>query len=267
MINLASIRTLLLDMDGVLYRGKTTLPGVNELLDLCTRYNIEYACITNNASMTPQEYEAKLNAMQIAVPAKRVLTSAIITNRYMRDTYPKGTKVYAIGMNGLLSLLFGDGYFVHEERAPEVVVQGADFELTYAKLRTGCLAIRAGARYIGTNPDTTFPSEDGIIPGAGSLIMAMEAATGVKAFMIGKPQPTMFLAAMDMLGGSADTTLMIGDRLDTDIVGARSAGIHAAMVLTGVSTEAEAEANAVKPDGIFADLPTLIAAWEASRTA
>jgi len=261
-VNLASMRTLLLDMDGVLYRGRETLPGVTALLDLCARRGIEYACITNNASMTPGEYEAKLAGMGIAVPAARVLTSAIITNRYLRDTYPQGTTVYAIGMNGLLSLLFDDGYFVLDERSPQLVVQGADFELTYAKLKTACLAIRAGARYIGTNPDTTFPSEDGIIPGAGALILAMEAATGVKAFMIGKPQPTMFLAAMELLGGVPDTTLMVGDRLDTDIVGARVAGIRAAMVLTGVSSLEEAEASPVKPDAIFADLPALLAAWE-----
>jgi 4-nitrophenyl phosphatase len=263
-VNLATVRTLLLDMDGVLYRGKQALPGVNPLLDFCASRGIEYACITNNASMTPEEYEAKLHAMGIAVPASRVLTSAIITNRYLRSTYPQGTTVYAIGMNGLLSLLFGDGYFVPEERTPQLVVQGADFELTYAKLKTACLAIRAGARYIGTNPDTTFPSEEGIIPGAGAMILAMEAATGVKAFIIGKPQPTMFLAAMELLGGTPDTTLMVGDRLDTDILGAQAAGVRAAMVLTGVSTAVEVEAAPVKPDALFADLPALLAAWEAS---
>lgn len=261
MLNLATVRTLLLDMDGVLYRGKEALPGVNELLELCAQRGIEYACITNNASMTPEEYEAKLRVMNIDVPASRVLTSAIITNRYLRDTYPRGTTIYAIGMNGLLSLLFDDGYFVVDEEHPQLVVQGADFELTYAKLRTACLAIRSGARFIGTNPDTTFPSESGIIPGAGAMILAMEAATGVKAFIIGKPQPTMFVAAMEMLGGAPDTTLMIGDRLDTDILGAHAAGVHTAMVLTGVSTATEVETSAVKPDLLFADLPTLIAAW------
>ena len=263
MLNLAKISTLLLDMDGVLYRGKTALDGVGALLDLCNQRGIEYACITNNASMTPEEYEDKLRAMQIAIPASRVLTSALITNRYLRATYPRGTSVYAIGMKGLLSLLFDDDYFVLNEKHPELVVQGADFELTYAKLRTGCLAIRAGARFIGTNPDTTFPSEEGLIPGAGSLIKVLELSTGVKPFIIGKPEPTMFLSAIEMLHSTTDTTLMIGDRLDTDIDGAHAAGVHTALVLTGVSSAAEADSNPVKPDAVFADLPALVTAWKA----
>jgi 4-nitrophenyl phosphatase len=262
-VDLSAIRTLLLDMDGVLYRGKTALPGVNDLLALCREHAIEYACITNNATMTPEEYEAKLRAMQIDMPGSRVLTSAIVTNRYLRDNYPRGTTVYAIGMHGLKSLLFDDGYFVWEEERPELVVQGADFEITYDKLKKGCLALRAGARFIGTNPDITFPSEEGLIPGAGSMIRALELASGKQAFIIGKPQPTMFIAAMEMLGGRPETTLMIGDRIDTDIEGAKVAGIKTAMVLTGVTTMEEIEASSIKPDAIYADLPDLIAAWRA----
>src|SRR5262245_20026715 len=136
MFSLASIRTLLIDMDGVLYRGVTALPGVAELLALWQERNIAYACITNNASMTPQQYEEKLATMGITIPAAHVLTSALVTNRYLRATYPRGTTLFAIGMAGLLPLLFDDGYFVRAEQQPELVVYGADFEVNYHKLST-----------------------------------------------------------------------------------------------------------------------------------
>jgi 4-nitrophenyl phosphatase len=263
MLNLAAIRTLLLDMDGVLYRGSTTLPGVNELLALCERRGVSYACITNNASQTPEQYEEKLRALGIPIPAERVVTSAMITNRYLRANYPRGTTVYAIGMRGLLSLLFDDGHFVWREQGPELVVVGADFEVTYAKLRAACLGIRAGARFIGTNPDRTFPSEQGLIPGAGALLAALVASTDTEPFVIGKPQPTMFLAAMELLGGQRDTTLVLGDRLDTDIAGGAAAGLRTALVLTGVSSRAEADEGPLTPDLIVADLPELVARWSA----
>jgi 4-nitrophenyl phosphatase len=263
MLNLAAIRTLLLDMDGVLYRGSTALPGVNDLLALCERRGVAYACITNNATQTPEQYEEKLRGLGIPIPAERVVTSAMITNRYLRANYPRGTTIYAVGMSGLRSLLFDDGYFVPQEQGPELVVVGADFEVTYAKLRAACLAIRAGSRFIGTNPDRTFPSEQGLIPGAGSLLAALVASTDMEPFVIGKPQPTMFLAAMELLGGQPGATLVLGDRLDTDIAGGVAAGLRTALVLTGVSSRAEAEGGSIAPDLIVADLPELVARWDA----
>lgn len=252
-------------MDGVLYRGKTALPGVAEMLAFFDAQGVAYGCITNNATMTPQQYEQKLAAMELGISADRVLTSALVTNHYLRANYPRGTTIYAIGMQGLLEPLFGDGYFVAEEQAPQLVVQGADFTITYEKLRRGCLAIRNGARYIATNPDRTFPTEEGLIPGAGAISAALIAATDVEPLVIGKPQPTMFQVAMELLGGTPTTTLVIGDRLDTDIAGARNAGLPSVLVLTGVSARADLAASPEQPDGVFADLPELLAAWQQQR--
>ncbi|GAB4427859.1 MAG: HAD-IIA family hydrolase [Chloroflexi bacterium OHK40] len=265
MLHLASIRAVLFDMDGVLYRGQQVLDGVRELLAFLDERGHRYACITNNASMTPEQYEARLAAMGIAMPAARVVTSAIATGRALRASYPRGTRVYIVGMRGLREALLADGHFVEDAEAPELVVQGADFELTYATLRQATLLIRRGARYVATNPDRTFPSEDGLIPGAGAIMAALVAATDVEPLVIGKPAPTMFHVAAELLGAAPARTLVIGDRLDTDIAGARAAGMPSALVLTGVSTRAEAEAGPVRPDAIYPDLPALLRAWQGAR--
>jgi 4-nitrophenyl phosphatase len=263
-LDLRAIRAVLFDMDGVIYRGAQPLPGVNELLAFLDEQQIAYACITNNASRTPEQFAASVQAMNLHIPAERIMTSAVATNVYLRSIASAGTAVYAVGMAGLLEPLFADGYFRLEERTPAYVVVGADFEVTYAKLRTACLAIRAGATFIGTNPDKTFPAEDGIVPGCGALLAALEAATDRQPLIIGKPEPGMFLAALKLLGAQAPNTLVIGDRYDTDILGGAGAGLRTAMVLTGVSTAAEAEHGPILPDAIVADLPELLRVWQAT---
>lgn len=265
MLAFSTIRAVLFDMDGVLYRGQTPLPGVADLWQFLRERQIAFACITNNASMTPQQYEAKLAAMGIALPAERVITSAQATARYLRQQYPAGTRVFVVGMQGLREALFADGYFVEDDHAPELVVQGADFTLTYERLKRATLHIRRGARFISTNPDRTFPSEEGLIPGAGAIAAALSAATDVTPLVIGKPAPTMFLVGAAMLGVTPAQTLVVGDRLDTDIAGAIAAGMPSALVLTGVSTAAEANAGPIHPDLIIADLPELLARWQAAE--
>ncbi len=261
MLNFSTIRTLLFDMDGVLYRGKQRLPGVHEVLAFCDQHAIAYACITNNATMTPGQYEEKLAAMDIQMSGTRVLTSALVTSRFLRSQYPRGTTVYAIGMRGLLEALFEDGYFVFQEHQPDLVVQGVDFELTYDKLKLGCLAIRAGARFIATNPDKTFPAEQGLVPGAGSIMAALQAATDVEPQVIGKPQPTMFQSALDLLDSKPEETVVVGDRLDTDIAGAQKANLRSVLLLSGVTQHTEVEDSVYQPDAVFAGLPEFLAAW------
>jgi 4-nitrophenyl phosphatase len=258
---LPTIRAVLFDMDGVLYRGKTALPGVTELLAFLDQHAIAYGCITNNATMTPQQYEQKLTAMEIAIPAQRVLTSALVTNYYLRANYPRGTTVFAIGMRGLRDALFSDEYFVPNKQSPQLVVQGADFEINYETLKRGCLAIRAGAQFIATNPDRTFPTEEGLTPGAGAITAALQAATDVEPLVIGKPQPTMFHVAIELLNSTPETTLVVGDRLDTDIAGAQNAGLPSALVLTGVSTRDEVAQSQHQPDLIYDGLTKLLDAW------
>lgn len=254
MVDLVNIRTILFDMDGVLYRGKQVLPGVREIIAFCKQQKIVCACITNNATLTSQQYDQKLTELDILIPGSHVIGSAIVTNLYLREQYPSGTTVYIVGMDGLHELLLADNYFILQEQKPQIVVQSADLTLTYQKLKTACLAIRAGARFIATNTDRSFPTEEGLAPGSGAITAAIQAATDVTPFVIGKPQPIIFQTAINLLDSTPETTLMIGDRLETDILGAKSVGIHTALVLTGVTKRIDLANNSVQPDFIFDDL-------------
>ena len=261
MTNLTEFTAILLDMDGVLYRGDVPLPGVGELLALCERRGIAYACVTNNSTLTPEQYESKLAVMGIAIPAARVITSSTATRRYLEHEFGRGTPAYHVGMRGLREALYGDGYFVYQERTPQLVVSGLDTEVTYQKLKIATLAIRAGARYVATNPDFTLPTDEGLVPGAGSIIALLHTATGVSPTVIGKPEPTMLHTAIEILGADPLRTLVIGDRLDTDIAGAAAAHLASALVLTGVSTRSDLAQSPLQPTTVFPGLPEIIAAF------
>ncbi|GAB4181728.1 MAG: HAD-IIA family hydrolase [Roseiflexaceae bacterium] len=263
-MDLNSFNAVVFDMDGVLYRGKQPLAGVADLLALLDEKGIAYACATNNATMTPQEFSEKLARMEIRMPADRIVTSPVATRRYLEARAPRNTGIYCIGMNGLRDALFGDGYFREDDQAPSYVVVGMDFQVTYPQLRRACLHIRAGATFIGTNPDTTFPAEDGIVPGCGAILALLRTGSEQEPYVIGKPGPALFEASISILGAEPAKTLTVGDRLDTDIAGAQAAGLASALVLTGVSTAETLEKSSVKPDLVFADLPALAAAWRAS---
>jgi 4-nitrophenyl phosphatase len=188
-----------------------------------------------------------------------VLASADATASYLSQQAPAGTRVYVIGEEGLKSSIEAAGLILDESDVRYVVV-GLDRELTYQKLTQAVRLIRAGAAFVGPNPDTTLPTDDGVIPGAGSFQAAITAATGVRPLIIGKPEPTMLLIGCERLGTAPAETAIIGDRLDTDIVGGRRAGLQTLLVLTGVSTLEDVDRSDVKPDAIFDDLPELQAA-------
>lgn len=258
MLNLASIRAVLLDMDGVIHRGSVALPGATDLAPTLDQLGIKFACLTNNSSQLPHEFSAKFAANNIQIRPEQIITSSTATAKILRDRYPRGTRLFAIGMNGVQSSLFGDGYFVSAEHDVTAVVVGVDFELTYARLRTATLALRAGATFIATNGDKTFPTPEGLIPGAGAIVAAVQAASDCVPEVIGKPEPAMFAAALAMLGVTAAQTLMIGDRLDTDILGAQRAGIATAFVGTGVNSMSEAHAWQPRIDIIAPNLAAVL---------
>lgn len=262
-MNLRNYHALLLDMDGVLYRGHERMPGVAELFAFCDAHGIKTACITNNATMTPAQFADKLAGMGITYPARNIINSPIGTRLWLETQAPRGTKLFCIGMNGLRTALFDDGYFVESADAPAFVVVGLDTEVTYAKLRQACLLINAGARFIGTNPDVSLPVAEGLVPGCGAQLAFLQAATGVVPFIIGKPGATMFHIAITQLQCDATRTIAVGDRLDTDIAGSLAAGLTSGLVLTGVATRADVAVATPEqtPHVVYADLPELVAAW------
>ena len=255
---LDSARGYEIDMDGVLYRGDSGLPHVNDFLQSLDRCGIPYVLATNNATRSPQQYVEKLAKMGVAVKADRILTSGQATAARMKVKYPRGTSVYVLGMKALEEAVFGDGYFIPATTNAEVVASGADFEVTYDKLRIATLAIRRGAGFIATNPDTTFPTEEGLIPGAGSILAALVAATSVEPEVIGKPSTGMLVQGATLLGTQPAETVMLGDRLDTDILAGKRAGFITLLVLTGVSTLEELKTSEVQPDVVVPDLAPLV---------
>jgi 4-nitrophenyl phosphatase len=258
--NLAAMRAVLIDMDGVLYRGQTALAGAGELLAFLRDAGLKYLLVTNNSTLSQEQFAARLAGMGIAVAPESIMTSGVATAAYLRTLAPAGTTVNVVGEEALVNEMRKAG-FTLAGRDAAYVVCGWDKTITYEKLKIACLAIRAGARFIGTNPDKTYPLEHDIIPGAGSIIAALVAATDTQPTIVGKPEPIIIEQALRWLGATAAETAILGDRLDTDVLAAYNSGALSILVLTGISTAAEAAAATVKPDLIYADLPALIAAW------
>jgi 4-nitrophenyl phosphatase len=212
---------------------------------------------TNNASRTPKQYVQRLNDLGVHVEAWQVINSAHAVTNYLSQQYPTGGNVYVIGEVGITEALAEKGFSTGEENALAVVV-GIDRQLSYDKLCRATLLIRSGVPFIGTNPDRTFPVPEGLIPGAGAILAAIETATYVKPLIMGKPSPAMYQLALERLGTSPAETLVVGDRLETDIAGAQAIGCRTALVLSGVSTETDAIAWQPPPDIIAKDLASLV---------
>ncbi len=261
-MNLSDCSGVVVDMDGVLWRGDEPLPGIDAFFELLRARHIPFVLATNNSSKTPANYVDKLASFGIeGVAAGQIITSGTATADYLRHTCAPGTRVHVVGSAGLREILADAGFALAAEDV-DVVVVGIDFELTYEKLRVATRLIRSGAKFVGTNPDVTFPSPEGLIPGTGTILAALETSTGVAPTVIGKPGAPMFDVALERLGTVADRTLMIGDRLGTDILGARRARFKTVLVLTGVSTRDELSASGIRPDAVYEGLPQLLEAWE-----
>jgi 4-nitrophenyl phosphatase len=251
------------DMDGVLYRGSDAMPGARELFDALILRERHFMLATNNSMSTPEAYEHKLAAMGLEIPAEAVLTSALATREYLLQTLPEGSGIYVIGMPALREQLFAGTTFhavQYEEEQPDAVVIGLDLGFTYDKLKAGHEALQRGARFIATNADTTLPTETGLVPGAGSIIAALAAASGETPIVIGKPETPLLEMAMARMGTLPAETVMIGDRLDTDILAGKRAGTQTVLVLTGVSTREDLATAEALPDAIVSDLPSLVEA-------
>jgi 4-nitrophenyl phosphatase len=260
---LREAKAWVLDMDGVLYRGAEVLPGVKELLDALTLRERPVMLATNNSMSTPEAYERKLAAMGLDIPASAVITSALATRDYLLQRLPEGAGIYVIGMPALREQLFEGTPFhpvQYGEEQPAAVVIGLDLEFTYAKLKAAHEAIQRGALFIATNADTTLPTEAGLVPGAGSIVAALAAATGQRPIVIGKPETPMLETAMTRMGAQPEETVMLGDRLDTDILAGERAGMLTVLVLTGVSTREDLSSAEVLPDVVVSDLPSLVEA-------
>ncbi|NOQ13183.1 MAG: HAD-IIA family hydrolase [Methyloprofundus sp.] len=260
-----NIHALIIDMDGVLWHGEQAIAGLNDFFQVLREKEIPFVLATNNASHTNAQYINKLARMGVAVVAKEILTSGMATALYLaQHKDPANTRVFVLGEDGAIQPLQEQGFTLTElyqlntDETPgqgaDVVVCGKDESISWDKLSTATLNLRAGAEFIATNGDTTLPTELGLIQGNGAILAALHAATGCTPKVIGKPEPIIYQQALTVLGSNAENTIAIGDRLDTDILGAVRTGMRSLMVLTGASTREDIEQIDYAPTWVMPDL-------------
>ncbi|MCS6963470.1 HAD-IIA family hydrolase [Thermoflexus sp.] len=263
MEQLRSLRHLIIDMDGVLWRGKRPMEGLTDFFAFLRRYDIRFILATNNASRSRTDYVEQLARFGVTVRPEEVLPSCDATAIYLQQIASPEARVFVVGEKALREALTAAGFQVVEDEHADFVVVGLDWGLTYAQLARAARAIWNGARFVGTNPDPVWPGEDGLYPGNGATLAFLERATGVSPVVVGKPEPLMFQIAMQRMGATPETTAVIGDQIPTDIVGGKRAGMTTILVLSGATTREMLMRSLVQPDFVFADIRELRSAWEA----
>jgi 4-nitrophenyl phosphatase len=252
---------LILDMDGVLFRGNQVLPGARELFPALRASGRSFILLTNNATLTAQDFANKLARMGIGVSPESILTSASVTASYLEHNYPDGGGVDVLGEAGLVAYISSMPNFHLNGWNPRFVVVGLDYHFNYDSMQRACSSIRRGAHFIATNADATLPVEGGELwPGAGSIVAAIQTCSGVMPVVIGKPNVYMAETALAKLELPANEVLCVGDRLETDILFGERASIPTALILTGVSRREDIPQAEAKPDYVFEDLHALMRA-------
>lgn len=274
MTRIDNVGGLIIDMDGVLWHGMNPIAGLNDFFDTLRVIQLPFVLATNNASLTQQQYIEKLAKMGVTVSAEEVLTSSMATARYLSAHLPEDKRrAFVIGEAGLREPLERAGFTLtdlyevnghDDDQGADIVVSGLDRQLSWDKLATASLNISQGAAFYATNADTTLPTELGDVVGNGGIIAAIEAATKIKAKSIGKPEPILYQYALAQLGVAAEDTIAIGDRLDTDILGAVNAGIRSILVLTGISREEELAEVDYQPTWVLPDIQAITAVLRAN---
>ena len=226
--------TWLMDMDGVLVQGSQPIPGADEFIGRLRAASKPFLILTNNSLYTPRDLKARLATQGLHVSEHELFTSAMATAQFLHRQAPGGS-AYVIGEAGLTTALHDVG-FILSDTAPDYVVLGEMLSYSFTRLTQAIRLIRAGARFIATNPDPIGPGDGGIVPATGAVAALVYEATGMRPYYVGKPNPLMIRSALRALGGHSETSVMIGDRMDTDIIAGAEAGMETTLVLTGVTT-------------------------------
>ena len=267
-MTLREIENLLVDMDGVLWRGNEPLPGLTDFFALLRARGMGRILVTNNATRTIEQYVAKLGSFGVEIEPEQVLTSSYATAGWLAEQVPPGARVYAVGEVGLRAALAEAGLTVIFDEVPdavEAVAVGLYLGIDYLTIHHASRLVRQGALFVGTNPDTTFPTPDGLGPGAGSILAAIAAAAGVEPIIVGKPNALMFEQALKRLEAEPGQTAVVGDRLETDIVGGQQAGLRTILVLSGVTRAEDLTESRVQPTWVFDNIAALTAALNAAH--
>jgi len=236
-------------MDGVLVRGSQAIPGAQQFIERLIETGTRFAVLTNNPMYTPRDLQYRLESVGLKVPYESLYTSAMATAQFLSTQMPGGS-AYVIGESGLTTALHDVGY-VFTDRNPDYVVIGDTTNYNFERISKAVRLIASGARFIATNPDTSGPSEKGLEPACGAMAALIEAATGIKPYFIGKPNPLMMRSALRFLGAHSEETVMVGDRMDTDVVAGMESGMETILVLTGVTREEDVSKFPYRPTRIL----------------
>jgi NagD protein len=250
------INSWLMDMDGVLVREEHPIPGADRFISRLRELERPFLVLTNNSIYTPRALSARLALNGLHVPEEGIWTSALATARFLEDQRPGGT-AFVIGEAGLTTALHDAGYTLNE-RAPDYVVLGETRTYSFERIAQAIRLIARGSRFIATNPDPTGPTPDGPLPATGSVAALISRATGVEPYFVGKPNPLMMRSALNAIEAHSETTAMVGDRMDTDVVSGLEAGMHTVLVLTGSTTREEAERFPYRPSRIVESIAELV---------
>jgi 4-nitrophenyl phosphatase len=253
----ASIDALILDMDGVLWRGNESIGDLKTIFNRIDDIGWKVIFATNNATRTTEQYLDLLSSFGVCAEAWQIISSATAVVHYLKKHYPRGGPVFIIGEQGLIDACNENGFY-HSNTEALAVIAGMDWKLTYEKLRLATLLLRSGIPFIGTNPDHTFPTPQGLVPGAGAILGALTIASDVTPIIAGKPEPSMYQIALERLNIPANHVLVVGDRPETDIAGAQIIGCHTALVLSGVTNTEQANAWQPAPDIIADNLESIV---------
>ncbi len=240
--------TYLMDMDGVLVRGSQLVPGADEFIARLRAQGKPFLILTNNSLYTPRDLQARLARIGLHVGERELFTSALATAQFLHTQQPNGS-AYVIGEAGLTTALHDIGYTLTDSR-PDYVVLGETLSYSFVRLTQAVRLVLEGARFIATNPDVIGPSEGGLAPATGAVAALVAEATGVKPYFVGKPNPLMMRAALRQLKAHSETSIMIGDRMDTDIVGGTEAGMATILVLTGVTSREQVNRFPYRPTAV-----------------
>jgi len=256
MINRSEIECWLTDMDGVLVHENHPVPGAAELLQQWRDEGKPYLVLTNNSIFTPRDLSARLKASGLDVPESAIWTSALATADFLKEQMPGGS-AFVIGEAGITTALHEAG-FIMTETDPDYVVIGETRNYSFESITKAIRLIGNGSRFIATNPDATGPSADGPLPATGAVAALITKATGQTPYIVGKPNPMMFRSALNKIGAHSETTGMIGDRMDTDIVAGIEAGLHTVLVLTGISDKDEIARYPFSPHEVLDSVADLL---------
>ncbi len=245
----ADVQAVLCDMDGVLVHGAQIIPGAPEFLARLRASGRRFLILTNNSIYTTRDLQARLARTGLELAPEEIYTSALATAQFLDTQRPNGT-AFVIGETGLTTALYEVGY-TQTEHDPDYVVIGETMSYSFERITQAVRLVAAGARLIGTNPDVSGPSERGLVPACGAVMALIQAATGAEAYFVGKPNPVMMRTALRTIAAHAAEAMMIGDRMDTDIIGGTEAGMRTALVLSGVMNRGDAERYPYRPSAII----------------